>query len=165
MAGAEKPAPETCPPESYRVERRPPTVAETRALYGSAGWTDIPDDDAAVARGLAASLFGVVVTFAGEIVACARLVGDGGMYFYLQDVIVLPAHQGKGVGDLVMREIVEYLDACAPANCFVALFAAAGKSGFYERYGFARRAADEPGMALQWEPGMARRLPRPGSAR
>jgi GNAT superfamily N-acetyltransferase len=165
MPGAERPAPETDLLESYRVERRPPTVAETRALYGSAGWTDIPDDDGAVARGLAASLFGVVVTLAGEIVACARLVGDGGMYFYLQDVIVLPAHQGKGVGDLVMREVVEYLEAHAPTNCFVALFAASGKAGFYERYGFVPRATDEPGMALQWEPGLARRLPRPGSAR
>ena len=164
MAGAETPAPEDASPKTYRVMRRPPTVAETRALYRWAGWTDIPDDDDAVVRGLAASLFGVVVTLADEVVACARLVGDGGMYFYLQDVIVLPAHQGEGVGDLIMREVVQYLDAHAPADCFVGLFAASGKAGFYERYGFVRRAVDEPGMALQWEPGLARRLRRPGSA-
>jgi GNAT superfamily N-acetyltransferase len=139
-------------PESYRVEHRPPTVAETRAMYHSAGWTDIPADDDAVARGLQASLFGVVVTLAGEIVACARLVGDGGMYFYLQDVIVSPPHQGRGVGDLLMHEVVAHLEARASRDCFVGLFAAAGKAAFYERYGFARRAADEPGMSLQWRP-------------
>jgi GNAT superfamily N-acetyltransferase len=140
-------------------------VAEIRALYRSADWSDIPDDDEAVARALEASLFGVVVSFDADVVACARLVGDGGMYFYLQDVIVLPAHQGRGVGDLVMGEVVEYLDAHAPCDCFVGLFAAAGKSGFYERHGFARRSADEPGMARQWRPGPARRAARPGGAR
>ena len=42
MAGAETPAPEDASPKTYRVMRRPPTVAETRALYRWAGWTDIP---------------------------------------------------------------------------------------------------------------------------
>jgi GNAT superfamily N-acetyltransferase len=159
------PGTEVVTPEPYRVEPRAPTVAEIRALYRSAGWTDIPADDAAVARGLGASLFGVVVTIAGETVACARLVGDGGMYYYLQDLIVLPSHQGKGVGDIVMREVVDYLEAHAPCNCFVGLFAAAGKGGFYERYGFRPRAGDEPGMALQWTPEIARRTRPPGRTR
>ena len=72
--------------DGYRLERRPPTVAELRALSESVGWTDLPSDDDAVARGLAASLFGVVgLDAAGETVGSARVVGDGGVYFYVQD--------------------------------------------------------------------------------
>lgn len=138
--------------ESYRIERRPPTVAELRALNAAVGWDDLPDDDDAVARGLAASLFGVVVTLAGEVVACARLVGDGGIYYYLQDVIVVPAHQGHGVGDLLMREVLCHLERHAPAGAFIGLMAAVGKAGFYERCGFAARPPGEPGMALVWDP-------------
>ncbi len=135
-------------PEPYRVRERPPTVEELRALNAAVGWADLPDDDVAVARGLAASLFGVVVTMGADLVACARLVG--GVCFYLQDFIVAPAHQRKGVSDIVLREVMRYLEEHAP-DAFVGLIAAEGKAGFYEQYGFAARPPGGPGMALAWD--------------
>jgi len=138
-------------PEPYRVRERPPTVEELRALNAPVGWTDLPDDDVAVARGLAASLFGVVVTMGADLVACARLVRDGGVYFYLQDFIVAPAHQRKGVGDIVMREVMRYREEHAAPDPSVGLSAAEGKAGFYEQYGFAARPPGGPGMALAWD--------------
>jgi GNAT superfamily N-acetyltransferase len=152
-------------PEPYRIEERPPSVAELRALNNAVGWTDLPDDDGAVARGLAASLFGVVVTTAGELVACARIVGDGGVYYYVQDVIVTPEHQRRGVGDLVMAEVWGYLREHAPKDATIGLMAADGRSGFYGRWGFTQRPEGAPGMVLAWDPGNPPALPgwmRPG---
>jgi GNAT superfamily N-acetyltransferase len=143
-------------PEGYRIERRPPTVKELRALDEAVGWTDLPEDDDAVARGLAASLFGVVLlSAAGETVGCARLVGDGGIYFYVQDLIVAPDHQGRGLGDVLLDEVRRYLGREAPAGAFVGLMAAEDKAGFYSRRGFVPRPDGGPGMSLTWRPGAA----------
>jgi GNAT superfamily N-acetyltransferase len=144
-------------PDGYRLERRPPTVRELRALNDAVGWTDLPGNDDAVSRGLAASLFGVVVlTAAGETVGSARVVGDGGVYFYVQDLIVAPAHQGRGLGDLLLDDVLAYLERTAPAGAFVGLMAAQGKAGFYARRGFAARPQDGPGMSLTWWSGAGR---------
>ena len=144
-------------PGGLRLERRPPTVPELRALNAAVGWTDLPEDDDAVARGLAASLFGVVLLAAGgEIAGCARVVGDGGVYFYVQDLIVTPSLQGRGLGDLLLDEVLAYLEREAPAGATVGLMAAEGKAGFYARRGWAPRPEDGPGMMLAWTPGAAR---------
>jgi ribosomal protein S18 acetylase RimI-like enzyme len=144
-------------PDGLRLERRLPTVAELRALNAAVGWTDLPSDDGAVARGLAASLFGaVLLDAAGEIAGCARVVGDGGVYFYVQDLIVAPSLQGLGLGDLLLDEVLAYLERSAPAGATVGLIAAEGKAGFYARRGWAPRPAAGPGMTLAWKPGAAR---------
>lgn len=144
-------------PDGYRLERRPPTVAELRGLNDAVGWTDLPADDDAVARGLAASLFGVVaLTAAGEVVGSARVVGDGGVYFYVQDLIVAPAHQSRGLGDLLLDQVLAHLERVAPDGAFVGLMAAEGKAGFYARRGFAVRPQDGPGMSLTWRSGSRR---------
>jgi ribosomal protein S18 acetylase RimI-like enzyme len=149
-------------PDGYRLERRPPTVRELRALNDAVGWTDLPVDDDAVARGLAASLFGVIVlTAAGETIACARLIGDGGIYYYIQDLIVHPDHQGRGIGDLLMGEVWRFLGEHAGRGAFIGLMAAEGRAGFYERWSFAKRPPGSPGMALGWIP--AGPPPTPGS--
>ena len=109
-----------------------------------------------MARGLAASLFGVVLLAPdGETVGCARLVGDGGIYFYVQDLIVAPEHQGHGLGDVLLDEVRGHLEREAPAGAFVGLMAAQGEAGFYSRRGFAPRPQDGPGMSLMWSPGAA----------
>jgi GNAT superfamily N-acetyltransferase len=55
-----------------------------------------------------------------------RIVGDGAMNFDIVDVAVDPAHQGKGLGRLVMEKLVAWLDA----NAFDGLrYAGGGCSG------------------------------------
>ena len=144
-------------PGDLRLERRPPTVPELRALNAAVGWTDLPGDDDAVSRGLAASLFGVVLLgAAGEIAGCARVVGDGGVYFYVQDLIVSPGLQRLGLGDVLLDEVLGYLEHAAPAGATVGLMAAEGKAGFYARRGWEPRPDAGPGMTLAWKPGAAR---------
>ncbi|HNQ24050.1 MAG TPA: GNAT family N-acetyltransferase [Phycisphaerae bacterium] len=134
--------------EDFRLVERVPTGEEYRALRRAVGWGDV--DVAGVARGLAGSLYAVCVECEGSIVGCGRIVGDGGVYFYLQDVVVLPAFQGRGLGARIMGALMGYLDAHAGPGAFVGLMAASGVASFYEKYGFTERPADRPGMFRLW---------------
>lgn len=126
------------------VEREA-TAEEYEALRGAVGWNEIGVDG--LRTGLANSLYSVVLERDGVAIGCGRVVGDGGIYFYLQDVIVLPEFQGNGLGARIMDALTAYLDRAAGPGAFIGLMAADGVERFYERYGFERRPADRPGMS------------------
>ena len=128
----------------YQLLERAPAIAEYQRIRRSVGWYELSDKT--VKGGLAASLYAVCVAYRGEVIGCGRVIGDGGMYFYLQDIAVMPAHQGKGVGRMIMDAITAYLDAYAPKDAFIGLMAARGKASFYEKYGYRQREPGRPGM-------------------
>jgi GNAT superfamily N-acetyltransferase len=132
---------------AYLLEERAPTVDEYRALRAAVGWNAHTDE--ATRRGLAGARYSCVVSADGETVGCGRIVGDG-LYLYLQDVIVVPEHQGRGAGTAIMDALLAYLEREAPPGAFVGLMAASGVASFYERYGFERRPDDRPGMFRIW---------------
>jgi GNAT superfamily N-acetyltransferase len=134
--------------QTHRLEERAPTVQEYRRLRDAVGWGEMTDEG--LANGLASSLYSCVVLDEGDVVACGRVVGDGGMYFYVQDVIVLPEYHGRGLGGVVMDAVMRYLESAAKPGAFVGLMAAQNAEGFYERYGFQRRPDDRPGMFRVW---------------
>jgi GNAT superfamily N-acetyltransferase len=115
---------------------RAPTIGEYRALCTAVGWATILNFEA-VPAALATSLTACVALADDRVVGMARLVGDGSIYFYVQDVAVLPTHQGSGVGALLLRRLLTWLAANAPERAFVGLFAASGTEAFYRREGFA----------------------------
>lgn len=135
--------------KDHVLVERPPTVEEYRLLRREVGWPEV--DPAGVAAGLDAALYSVCLESPeGEILGCARVVGDGGIYFYLQDVIVRPRCRGHGLGARLMDAVMEFLAAHARENSFVGLMAAEGVAGFYRRYGFEERPAGRPGMFRRW---------------
>jgi len=89
----------------YQLWERPPDIEEYRSLCRAVGWEEFINFDAARAS-LANSLYHVVVVALHDeaVIGMARVVGDGALFFYIQDVIVVPAHQGHGVGALLMGE-------------------------------------------------------------
>jgi N-acetylglutamate synthase-like GNAT family acetyltransferase len=117
---------------------RAPTLAEYRALCTAVGWAEIIDFEAAPAS-LERSLFGVVAVDDGRVIGMGRLVGDGALYFYVQDVAVDPAYQHEGVGEAIVARLVAHVRARVTREAFVALFAVAGTEPFYGRHGFERR--------------------------
>lgn len=119
----------------YKTIKRIPTIEEYKNLCTAVGWEDYMNFDVAE-ESVKNSLFGVVIQYKDEIVGMGRVVGDGKIYFYIQDVAVNPDHQSKGIGSLVMAEITGYLKENAPKKSFVGLFASAGKEPFYTKYGF-----------------------------
>lgn len=83
-------------------------------------------------------LFDVVAIVDNEVVGMGRLVGDGVMYWYLQEIIVLPEYQGKGIGTSIVNYLLEYISKHTADGTFtcVGLTAVEGKNTFYERFGF-----------------------------
>ena len=122
------------------VEHRLPTLDEYRRLCGAVGWEAVINFDAAAAS-LARSLHGVVALDGGETVGMARVVGDGSLYFYVQDVAVLPSHQGRGIGGALLAALDAWIDEAAPDRAFVGLFAAAGTEPYYRRFRYERHEA------------------------
>jgi len=134
--------------DTVTIIERLPTVEEYQTLRQAVGWPAV--DGSVVASGLENTLCSVCAVEENAIVGCGRVLGDGGIYFYLQDVIVLPTHQRLGIGRRITDLLMGYVSRHAGHNSFVGLMAAAGVAPFYEAFGFAVRPADRPGMFLMW---------------
>lgn len=135
-------------PDRYELVERHLTVEEYQRIRSAVGWSAVSDE--AASTGLPSALFSVVLTHDGEAVGCGRIVGDGGLYFYIQDIAVLPEHQGLGFGRAIMDTVMAYIERTAKPGAFIGLMAAYGAAPFYERYGFAARPEGRPGMFRKW---------------
>ena len=124
----------------YVLIERLPTAEEYRHLCEEVGWGPIMNFEAAPAS-LARSLYGVVALHLGHAVGMARLVGDGAIYHYLQDVVVHPDHQQRGLGRRLVQAAVAHVQARAPDRAFLGVFAAQGAAPFYRKAGFERHDA------------------------
>ena len=134
--------------DEFTLVERAPTAREYQRLHQAAGWSNV--DLESTELGLRNALFSVCLLHRDQAIGCGRVIGDGGIYFYIQDVILLPEYQGRGLGRRIMDAVMGYLKAHAKPNAFIGLMAATGVSGFYEKYGFSPREADRPGMSRIW---------------
>lgn len=139
---------------NLKIIERMPTAQEFNNLRQAVGWRIHALE--VVEKGLSGSLYGVCAYIDAQIVGMARIIGDGGLVFYIQDVIVKPEFQGQGIGRAMMDMIMEYIRLHASQNSVVGLMSAVGKEQFYEHYGFTRRPNDKMGcgMTIFW-PGNA----------
>lgn len=130
------------------IVNRVPTAQEFIALRKAALW-HVPDPDAATAA-LESSLFSVCVECDNKCIGTGRVVGDGALVFHVQDVIVIPEHQRKGIGTSIMEAIMKYINQTAKPTAYIALFSARGLENWYGRFGFIERPHKNlgPGMAF-----------------
>lgn len=96
------------------------------------------------------SLFVVTAYMDHVCVGMGRLVGDGAVICYVQDLIVLPQAQGRGIGSKVLEALkgkVEEL-RMEHTELMLCLMCAKGREVFYESHGFQARPTDKlgPGM-------------------
>lgn len=99
---------------------------------GWSGYTNLRP----IPQALKNSLFCVVAAHGNKVVGMGRLVGDGARFIYLQDIMVFPKHQRKGVGTAIVDRLMEYINEKAPRKTYIHLFTSQSTAPFYERYGF-----------------------------
>jgi GNAT superfamily N-acetyltransferase len=135
----------------YTIVEQLPSAAEYNRLRTLVGWEPYQED--VIDRSLPHSLYCVCALQGEQMVGMARIIGDAGMVYYIQDVIVTPAHQRRGIGTRMMDMVMAYVRAHASHNSIVGLMAAKGKEPFYLHYGFTRRPTDTfgAGMTLFWQ--------------
>ena len=81
--------------------------AEILGLYASVGWTAYTDDPAALRNGFANSLLTLAAYEDGRLQGILRAVGDGETIVFVQDILVYPAQQRKGIGSALLRELLK----------------------------------------------------------
>ncbi len=123
---------------TYRLEENKLTAKDFIRLKVAAGFKDRPLEQ--VEKALNHDLFDVVAICDDEVVGMGRLVGDGVLYWYLQEIVVLPQFQGKGIGTSIVNRLLEHIKENTEVDTFtsVGLTAAKGKDTFYERFGFSK---------------------------
>lgn len=84
------------------------------------------------------TLFRVSIYDKDEIVAMARMIGDMGLDYYIKDVVVRPEYQQKGIGRLLINELMKYIkeNGIGGTDIFVELCAMPDKIPFYKKLGF-----------------------------
>jgi GNAT superfamily N-acetyltransferase len=133
---------------SVELVERVPTVGEYQRLIAAIGWK--PRDEAAISSALAGSLFSICARLDGNVVSMGRVIGDGGLHYYLTDVVVLPAHQRRGIGASIVRALNGYLERVPFKNSWVGVFAVEGTVDFYARLGFKAQNPSGPAMFRWW---------------
>lgn len=117
-------------------------------LYKSVGW------DAPCMEQVTTALNNTIATFTAydneKAVGMVRLIGDGGMSFYIKDFAVIPSYQSKGAGSLLMENLEKYIKENIAPDWAVSLELISTKEAvpFYKKKGFEERPCewDGPGM-------------------
>lgn len=119
---------------SYILKHQLPSVREYIDIRLAAGLSRKSEQAAEI--GLKNSIFGVMVFLEDRPVGIGRIIGDGGCFFEITDMAVLPEHQKKGIGKMIMDALVNWLNRNAPSTAYVSLMADHGTPNFYARFGF-----------------------------
>ena len=79
-----------------------------------------------------------------------RIVGDGAVISYIQDLIIIPEYQKKHIGSQLIQHLINYVDNITAENTrmMLCLMCAKGREEFYIKHGFTARPTDSlgPGM-------------------
>jgi ribosomal protein S18 acetylase RimI-like enzyme len=135
--------------EGYRLIENAPGVEAYLALRELSGLSPKTREQAAAALPGSWAACHVVHEPTGETVGMGRVLGDGGWYFHVVDMAVLPAHQRRGLGDAVLTSLLERIRSHAPKGAYVNLLADPPGRRLYARHGFTETAPRSIGMALR----------------
>ena len=125
-------------------------------LYRSVGWDAPGIDQVRVALANSTATFtayaetGTDADARPEPVGMVRLIGDGGMSFYIKDFAVVPSVQSQGVGAALIGALERHVrDLIEPGWAVsLELISSQGAVEFYERHGFERRPNDWDGPGM-----------------
>lgn len=130
------------------IKHQFPTNAEFNALFESVGWGS--REDSKIDSHRKSSVFSTCAYLGDQIVGMARVVGDGA-YYTVFDVVVDSAHHGKGIGSLLMQDIVDWYKSIEDDDTYLYLGASYGKEKFYEKFGFKARPYQGIGAGMKYD--------------
>ena len=101
-------------------------------------------------KALKNSLYTVVAIEDDKVLGMGRIVGDGAVICYIQDLIIVPEAQGRGIGRLLIEDLRRFVQSIQfeGTEMMFDLMCAKGREKFYEKMGFTSRPTDTlgPGM-------------------
>ena len=76
-------------------------------LYKSVGWSAYTEYPDVLRKGFDNSLLTLAAYDGEELMGIIRTVGDGYTVVFIQDLLVFPEHQRKGIGSALLQAIVD----------------------------------------------------------
>lgn len=86
----------------YKIYRE----ADILNLYASVGWTSYTGSPEILRKGFENSLLTLAAYEGERLIGIVRAVGDGHTIIFIQDILVLPEYQRKGIGSALLQEIL-----------------------------------------------------------
>lgn len=114
-------------------------VEEFNYLYDAIGWGAY--DSEISRKALANNIYSVSIYDNNKIIGYGRVIGDGIVFLYIHDVMVLPEYQSKGIGTMIMNTLLKQIEELKLQNSYLRLYlgASKGKEDFYKKFGFVTR--------------------------
>lgn len=118
------------------------------ALRKSVRWKKLSYEQAK--KALENSLYTVCAYEFDRPVGMGRIVGDGAVICYIQDLVVSPDAQASGIGGQIVEMLIEHVEGLRMegTEMMLDLMCAKGREMFYEKHGFIARPTENlgPGM-------------------
>lgn len=80
-------------------------------LYASVGWTAYTDEPETLKAGFQNSLLTLAAYDGSQLLGVIRTVGDGQTIVYIQDILVFPEYQRKGISTALIQAVLERFKA------------------------------------------------------
>lgn len=80
---------------------------EILSLYTSVGWTAYTDHPEVLRKGFDHSLLTLAAYEGEQLLGIIRVVGDGYTIVFVQDLLVFPEHQRKGIGSALLKAVLD----------------------------------------------------------
>lgn len=132
----------------FEVKRGILTAEQFNVLAESVGWGHPTIEQVEIA--LKNSVYTACVVDDNKVVAMGRMIGDNSMSYFIKDLVVSPQYQGKGIGKLLIDDMLFFIKERTPKGwkfC-VELMSASGKEAFYEKFGFESRPSATGGAGM-----------------
>ena len=123
-----------------------PPVSEFIDFRAKCGWGTISLETAQ--KTLDAGISNTTVYDGDKVVGFGRVIGDGAIYFYVQDLIVSDNYRGHGLGVQIMIRLIEQVRKIALPGASIGLMSALDKEEFYKQFGFACRPNSKYGAGM-----------------
>lgn len=107
---------------------------EILRLYASVEWTAYTDHPDVLRKGFENSLLTLAAYRGEELLGIVRTVGDGATVVFVQDILVFPEHQRKGVGSALLQSVLDKYSCVRQIQ--LATDDTAETAAFYRHMGF-----------------------------
>ena len=81
--------------------------SEILRLYKSVGWTAYTDHPEVLQKGFENSMLTLAAYEGDQLLGIIRSVGDGHTIVFVQDILVFPEYQRKGVGTALLQAMLD----------------------------------------------------------
>lgn len=130
----------------FTLMKEPPLSSDFVEYRARCGWGRLSDDVAD--KTLNAGIVNLSAYHNDRLAGFGRVIGDGAIYFYIQDLIVDENYRGQGLGALIMRTLIEDVKKIASPGAVIGLMSAKDVDDFYEPFGFVTRPNERFGAGM-----------------